>query len=69
VAGYQLCDIPGWFVVDGVAQAMRLPGQPNGLIGHLTAYSGHDYEGSVGLLTNWQLRVATLAMDVWAATK
>ena len=69
VAGYQLCGVPGWVVVDGLASAMRVHGQLDRPIGHVAAYSRHDHEIGVGLLTNWQLRVAVLAADAGAATK
>ncbi len=69
MVGYQLCGVPAWVVVDRLAQALWLPGQPNGLVGHLAAYSGHDHEAGAGLLTNWQLRIANLAVDTKPAEK
>jgi len=69
IAGNELLGVWAWVGVDRLASAVWVPGQPDRSTGHRAAYGGHDNEAGVGLFTNRQLRVATLAMATKPAEK
>lgn len=62
VAGHELPGVSAGAVVDGVAQAVRVHGQPHQRPAPLGAGGGQHHERRAGVSAPWQLRATGLAM-------